>query len=284
MDNSNILATLAKLEESISGIDSAKKQVDDVVKGYGDAKKAFDVVAKTMSEIKGHVDSVIKAVKEKADSLDSESKAISTSFKERCDAIIQNTKVSLEVSQKSLENGVDKSVFRLNGALETLEVSVLSLNKLKEDIISALAKIDALSEELKEDKSEIISKLHQETEDVDSKITEKASEISNVIETKSHETISKLHQETEDVESKIVEKASEISNVIETKSHEIINIESENTTILSTIKSALDTIKNEQDKSRTQLNAILEQQKTIKTISIITLVIIVLGFVTIKFM
>ena len=39
MDNSNILTTLAKLEESIAGIDSAKKQVDDVVKSNGEAKK-----------------------------------------------------------------------------------------------------------------------------------------------------------------------------------------------------------------------------------------------------
>ena len=128
---------------------------------------------------------------------------------------------------------------------------MLSLNKLKEDITSALAKIDALNEELKADKSEIISK---------------------------------LHQEAEDVESKINEKASDISNVIDKKSHEIINIESENKSILSAIKSALDTVKNEQDNSWTQLNAILEQQKKIKTISIITLIIIVLGFAILKFM
>ena len=121
MDNSNILATLAKLEESISGIDSAKKQVDDVVKGYGDAKKAFDEVAKTMSGIKEYVDSVIKAVKEKADSLDSESKAISTSFKESCNAIIQNAKASLDSIQGA-------PFFSSNTLLNSSVLPFLSMN------------------------------------------------------------------------------------------------------------------------------------------------------------
>ena len=114
MDNSNILTTLAKLEESIAGIDSAKKQVDDVVKSNGEAKKVFDDLAKSMSGVKKCLDDVLKAIKEKAESLDSESKAILTIFQTSSNTILEKTEVALVSAQKSMENGVEKSVARLN--------------------------------------------------------------------------------------------------------------------------------------------------------------------------
>lgn len=245
MDNANILATLAKLEESIKGIDSAKKQVDDVIKGYGDAKKAFDVLAKSMSGVKTNVDSVLKAVKEKADSLDAESKAISTEFKTGCDRSFTEAKKSQESVNEIFEKGVSSSVSRLNDTIEALGGCVSSLNKLTDVIISAMAKVDLLHEELKKAKSEVVSE----------------------VRSKSDETKSKLDG-----------KINELSGLIETKASEIIELEGKQNTTLSNIMSSINSLKREQESSQILLNSILKKQKlVIKIIAIITLIVVIAG-------
>lgn len=246
MDN-NILATLAKLEESIKGIDSAKKQVDDVTKGYGDAKKAFDVLAKAMAGVKTNVDSVMKAVKEKADFLDAESKAISTEFKAGCDRSFTETKKSLEYVNEIFEKGVSSSVSRLNDTIEALGGCVSSLNQLTDVITSAMAKVDLLHEELKKAKSGVIS------------------EVGN---------------KSDEIESKLDGEINELSGLIETKASEIIDSEGKQNTTLSIIMSSIDSLKKEQENSQILLNSILRKQKlVIKIIAMITLVVVIAGIV-----
>ena len=245
MDSANILATLAELEESISGIDSAKKQVDDVVKGYGDARKAFDEVAKAMTGVKANVDSVIKAIKEKSDSLNSEAKEISITFKDGCENVIKDTKDSLESAQKVFEQGIGSSISNLDGKIEALGGCVTSLTNLKNEITSSLVKIEALGKQVNEGKTEIISELREKYNGLN-------------------------------------ESVSGLSRDIETKTDEILRSEKEQSNTLRNILSSLNDVKKEQENSKKQLAGIIKQQNAVKIISIITLVIVVLGIVFLK--
>lgn len=247
MDNANILATLAKLEESIKGIDSAKKQVDDVIKGYGNAKKAFDVLAKAMSGVKTNVDSVLNAVKEKVDSLDAESKAISNEFKAGCDRSFSEAKKSLESVNEIFGKGVSRSVSRLNDTIEALGGCVSSLNQLTDVITSAMVKVDLLHEELKKSKSGVVSE---------------------------------VRSKSDEIKSKLDGKINELSGLIETKTSEIIDSEGKLNTNFSIIMSSIDSLKKEQENSQILLNSILKKQKlVIKIIAMITLVVVIAGIV-----
>lgn len=249
MDNANILATLAKLEESIIGIDSAKKQVDDVVKGYGNAKKAFDELAKAMAGVKANIDSVVKAVKEKNDSLDAESKAISSAFKVGCDRSVAEAKESLESVKKFFEQGVSSSVSRLNDTIDDLGCCVSSLNHMTDAITSVMVKMDLLHEELKKAKSGILSE---------------------------------VSSKSDGIESKLNGKINELSRLIEAKASEILDSDGKQNTTLSYIVSSLDPVKKEQENIQLLLNGILKQQKSVKIITIITLIVVIAGIVLLK--
>ncbi len=261
MDNSNILATLAKLEESIAGIDSAKKQVDDVVKSNGEAKKAFDDLAKSMPGVKKCVDDVLKAIEEKSESLDSESKTILARFQPSCNAILDKTEAALESVRKSMENGVEKSVTRLNGAIDALSSCVQPLNQLKDEISNAVNQVSEMRTELKSVETNLKNEFAAKSESIEGKIEAKSADVSSKIESKS----------------------AEISSAIDAKAEVILNSQSDHDKKLKDLALAISAVKAEEKKTQDQIAILLKQQKATKAIAIITMILVILGVAVLKF-
>ncbi len=290
MDNSNILATLAKLEESIKGIDSAKKQVDTVVKSNVETGKAFDDLAKSITVVKKCVDDMLKAIKEKAESLDSESKVILTGFKTSCGDIVGKSEATLETSRKSIEDSVKKSAARLNGAIDELNLGIQSLNQLKDQIAIAVSQVSEMQAGLKSVEVNLRKETTAKADLINAKIDTKAVEISSAIAAGTTEV---LHSQS-DQDNKLKDIVAAINLVIaeEKKTQEQVKSEAKKTQeqvkaegqktqkqVTSEEQKTQKQVIAEEKKAQNQMEQLLDEQKETKIIVIITMIFVVAGII-----
>uniref|UniRef100_UPI0040256FA3 hypothetical protein n=1 Tax=Candidatus Cryptobacteroides bacterium TaxID=3085639 RepID=UPI0040256FA3 len=76
-----------------------------------------------------------------------------------------------------MENGVEKSVARLNGAIDSLSSCVQSLNQLKEEISNAVKQVSEMRTELKSVETNIKNELLEKSDSIAGMIDSKSADL-----------------------------------------------------------------------------------------------------------
>lgn len=171
MNSQNILENLAKLENNLQNIDSARKQVETLSNSYATTEKQLKNVALEITsiatdlnvifntlksnnehlskEIDNKVDNVIQTLISKITSIQTETDSIKKKFNKDCTSITNQLQSDINSSLDAIQNGVSGIVSILTVKVnEEIEKMLLTIESFQKVVVNALKNYEASMESI----------------------------------------------------------------------------------------------------------------------------------------
>ena len=152
MEQKDILKSLAELETTLKGIESAKKQVETVVAAYSQLSTSASAYSKSIADISSNLAAIIANIKEKNDVLQQEASTILDAFQTQCTAAVEAEKSSLKVTSSTfatdcnavVENAKTAFKGQVDNLDSTLSAKCLALSSSISNLNAEIAKLESL--------------------------------------------------------------------------------------------------------------------------------------------
>lgn len=205
MNEQEILNSLATLEQTLQGIDSARKQVQNVVSAYDAVKNQFSVLNNDISAISSDLKSIFDTIKENNDTVSSSlNSRISDTFTAIDSKIKLLEKTSIKMNEDfglacnastvKFSSAVDASIAKLNEGIVT------SVSHFKEKANNEIAKVSTLIASLEGTSTGISNEFKKEFETFSANNKSAQSEIVTYTKTEIQKQLSGLEQLKKDLE------------------------------------------------------------------------------------
>lgn len=152
MEQKDILKSLAELEATLKGIESAKKQVETVVAAYSQLGTSASAYSNSIADISSNLATIIANIKEKNDVLQQEASAILDAFQQQCTVAVEAEESSLKVASSTfatdcnavVENAKTAFKGQVDNLDSTLSAKCLALSASISNLNAEIAKLESL--------------------------------------------------------------------------------------------------------------------------------------------
>lgn len=159
MESNELLQSLAKLETSLSDVESAKKQVQQTVDAYSALQKQIAEYTKSLDSIKTGVQGIISDLNARKASLGDEAISITASLESKCNQLLETLTSKLAAANEifskegkaisdSFKENTDAELTNLQQNVKALSECTGSLSDLHKNIKDTLAQMNLIREDV----------------------------------------------------------------------------------------------------------------------------------------
>ena len=196
MESNELLTALANLETSLSGVESAKKQVENTVEAYSVLREQIAEYTKSLDAIQSSLQTITSILKERGDSLEDDAGEIIGILESKCNELLESYTKGLASANEvffketktiaeSFKKSTDEELIRFKESVQSLNDCIASLLVLRNRIEDTLTKIEELKRFLEasiKDLYALSSKIYERLSVVAETLEHALSGIQNAIE------------------------------------------------------------------------------------------------------
>ncbi len=147
------LRIIEQLRDSLSNINSARKQVDETVAAYKGAENELGTLAGNMRKIENALSDLVSVLNNKEVTLEQQSATALTQLQNACEKVIDNTKHELSSVSQGFKTSTKDSIKELDAAVKTANTLKGRIETTIEEISKLVDGVSKLQKELKSSQS-----------------------------------------------------------------------------------------------------------------------------------